>query len=156
MCEVKVLAAAARSVAAAADGNLTGAAKLLPVAEKLGVWDPVVCALRSSTALADMLLGIPKAQAKLETLFVLSNDLGLARRAGFRTRNTRQPDQLLSPREFEVLGLLARGLRNAEIARALFISPSTTKVHVRHVYEKLGVRSRTQAAARFERFNQAD
>ncbi len=54
----------------------------------------------------------------------------------------------LSPREKEVLALLASGLSNADIGHALFISPVTVKVHVRHIYEKLGVNSRAAAAMR--------
>jgi DNA-binding NarL/FixJ family response regulator len=42
--------------------------------------------------------------------------------------------------------LLAQGMTNDEIAKLLYISLSTTKVHVKHIYEKLGVRSRLEAA----------
>jgi DNA-binding NarL/FixJ family response regulator len=52
----------------------------------------------------------------------------------------------LSPREAEVLELLAQGLTNGQIAKLLYISLSTTKVHVKHIYDKLGVRSRLEAA----------
>src|SRR5207342_2155491 len=52
----------------------------------------------------------------------------------------------LSGREIEVLGLVAAGRTNGEIARALFISPKTASVHVTHILDKLGVSSRTEAA----------
>jgi DNA-binding NarL/FixJ family response regulator len=41
-------------------------------------------------------------------------------------------------------------LKNRDIARALFIAESTTKVHIRHILEKLGVRTRAEAAARLQ------
>jgi len=54
----------------------------------------------------------------------------------------------LSPRESEVAELLAQGYTNKEIASQLFITPATAKQHVRHIFEKLGVRTRTEAALR--------
>jgi DNA-binding CsgD family transcriptional regulator len=53
----------------------------------------------------------------------------------------------LTRREREVLGLVSQGLSNRQIARTLWIAESTVKVHIRHVFEKLGVKSRTEAAA---------
>jgi len=55
------------------------------------------------------------------------------------------PDDL-STREVEVLRLISDGLSNAEIAQQLCMSIGTVKVHTRHIYDKLGVNSRTQAA----------
>jgi LuxR family maltose regulon positive regulatory protein len=54
----------------------------------------------------------------------------------------------LSRRELELLGLIAEGLSNQDIAERLFLSPHTVKVHVRNIYAKLDVSSRTQAVAR--------
>jgi LuxR family maltose regulon positive regulatory protein len=54
----------------------------------------------------------------------------------------------LSKRELELLRLLAAGLSNQDIAERLFLSPHTVKTHVRNIYSKLDVSSRTQAVAR--------
>lgn len=53
----------------------------------------------------------------------------------------------LTPRETEVLRLVVQGLGNKEIAVALSISENTVKTHVRHILDKLGLRSRLEAAA---------
>ena len=55
----------------------------------------------------------------------------------------------LTPRELEVLNLLAHGHLYKEIAETLGISLATVATHIRHIYEKLHVRSRTQAVAKY-------
>ena len=54
----------------------------------------------------------------------------------------------LSPRELDVLKLLAAGRSNAELARDLVVVEGTVKSHLIHIYGKLGVHTRTQAVAR--------
>ncbi|HTY89361.1 MAG TPA: response regulator transcription factor [Candidatus Acidoferrum sp.] len=57
--------------------------------------------------------------------------------------------QGLSPREREILELLAQGFPNKEIAQRVGVSDGTVRWHLRHVYDKLHVRSRTEAALKF-------
>lgn len=53
----------------------------------------------------------------------------------------------LSPRQAEIMGLVLEGLRNQEIADALFVEVNTVKTHLRKAYAVLGVRNRAEAAA---------
>ena len=59
----------------------------------------------------------------------------------------RTPDATLSPRELEVLSHVAAGLSNRQISKQLFLSETTIKTHLVHIYTKLGVDSRTAAVA---------
>jgi LuxR family maltose regulon positive regulatory protein len=59
----------------------------------------------------------------------------------------------LTPREVEVLALLARHLTNRQIAEELVISPGTVKTHTLRIYRKLDVRGRQQAVARAQELN---
>ena len=59
----------------------------------------------------------------------------------------RGPDSALSPREVEVLRLVAAGTTNRETARRLLISEATVKTHLLHLYEKLGVNDRAAAVS---------
>ncbi|GAA2269063.1 response regulator transcription factor [Nonomuraea roseoviolacea subsp. roseoviolacea] len=59
----------------------------------------------------------------------------------------RAPDTTLTPRELEVLGHVAAGLANRQIGREMFLSETTVKTHLVHIYAKLGVDSRTAAVA---------
>lgn len=59
----------------------------------------------------------------------------------------RTPHTSLTPRELEVLKLVASGASNREIGQELMLSEATVKSHLVHIYDKLGVRSRTSAVA---------
>ena len=92
---------------------------------------------RAALAAFDRLGAIPDADAAAAFL----RDLGVKGRTGPKNL------ELLSKRELEVLRLVAQGLSNAEIAARLFISKKTAGHHVSNLLSKLGLRSRTEAAA---------
>jgi DNA-binding NarL/FixJ family response regulator len=68
------------------------------------------------------------------------------RAAGHRVARRRDGPAGLTPREVEVLRLLARGLSNKEIAKRLSISPKTVGNHAEHIYAKIDTQSRAAAA----------
>jgi ATP/maltotriose-dependent transcriptional regulator MalT len=96
--------------------------------------DLLVVPLRSSPQLRDLVAALPVREGVVEEALAKSDP-----------RSHTSPLGSLSPREHEVLALVAEGLSNRAIAGRLFISDVTVKVHVRHIFEKLGVRSRTEA-----------
>jgi DNA-binding NarL/FixJ family response regulator len=111
-----------------------------------GHFDAIVLAYRVRP---DMLPGLVNVIGESDLLVLIerARDQHLATRMGLPTRpSARFRDAMLSPREREVGALLAQGHTNAEIARALFISEVTVKVHVRHILAKLGARNRAEAA----------
>lgn len=112
-----------------------------------GVWDPVVIAVRAGPFLGSFIAEQGRGwRSWLQRLLAAGRDVSLASSLGLQIPRAARPKAVLSPREAEVHELLAQGLTNEEIARLLYISLSTTKVHVKHIYEKLGVRSRLEAA----------
>ncbi|MEJ5240654.1 MAG: response regulator transcription factor [Anaerolineales bacterium] len=92
-------------------------------------------------SLRQVLLDVVRGQAVLSSE-VTRNVLDLVRRKG-----TLRPSQLTS-REMEVLQALCDGKSTAQIAAQLFLSENTVKTHIRHIFEKMGVRNRTEAVAR--------
>jgi LuxR family maltose regulon positive regulatory protein len=108
--------------------------------------DTVLIAARVAPMLAQRIAQRRETGVWLKRLLERSRDTSLADSLGLRIPRPARQKQTLTPREAEVHELLAQGLTNEEIARVLFISLSTTKVHVKHIYEKLGVRSRLEAA----------
>ena len=61
---------------------------------------------------------------------------------GESARAERSPRSALTPREQQVMELVEQGLKNREIARELAIRPGTVKIHLKHIFEKTGVRGR--------------
>jgi LuxR family maltose regulon positive regulatory protein len=114
-------------------------------ASETGNSDCFVCAYRGHPPLLQV-LAETAARPDLERLLESAHDESIAKACGFQVRPSAVKSRLLSPREREVGELLSRGLTNREIAQKLFLSSATVKVHVRHVLEKLGARTRTEAA----------
>jgi DNA-binding CsgD family transcriptional regulator/tetratricopeptide (TPR) repeat protein len=119
------------------------------VADETENFDGVVCGYRSYPPLLRVLASASEIKRDVLDLVVRARDEQIARSAGVRLRlSPRAASDRLTPREAEVYGLLRSGLSNRSIAEALVISQATVKVHVRHIYEKLGVRTRAEALAR--------
>jgi DNA-binding NarL/FixJ family response regulator len=75
-------------------------------------------------------------------------DEDIAHLLGSSMSNESDAVALLTPRQHEVYELLREGLTNREIARLLVIAETTAKLHVQHIFDKLGVRSRRTIAVR--------
>jgi DNA-binding NarL/FixJ family response regulator len=142
--EVRALAACASAIATR---TAEATAEALRCAIDLDVWDPLICAIRAMPDLFSTLATMTDARMLLASHLRRSNDYDLARRVGIDI-GSRSPAErkLLSPREKEVLQLVQQGLTNAQIAKILFISEATVKLHVHHILDKLGARTRTEAA----------
>ena len=97
-------------------------------------------------ACPDLLENLVGEDPRVPKLLVDAGDEVLARQIGVAMPRGSDPlSQALSRREREVFDLMAGGFTNKEIARRLYISESTAKVHVRHIFEKLNARTRTEA-----------
>ena len=63
----------------------------------------------------------------------------------FRSERAETPTARLTPREQDILGLIAKGMSNPEVASVLGLSRSTVRTHLEHIYAKLDVSNRTEA-----------
>jgi LuxR family maltose regulon positive regulatory protein len=116
-------------------------------AQVTGNADSFVVAYRLAPNLLNAIVGTDLALSDFLLRPLATYDSRLAEKAGLNQRGLGiRPATLLTDREEEVLELLRQGMSNREIAQTLWIAQSTAKVHVRHIFEKLGVRSRTEAA----------
>ena len=119
---------------------------MLDHAYDVGAVDPVVTSYRANPEVLSLLLATPSTAERTVFLLARANDDSLAEQLGTRPLDRLDPTSLLSRREREVCELLRLGFSNGDIAKKLFISESTVKVHVHHVFDKLGIRSRTALA----------
>jgi DNA-binding NarL/FixJ family response regulator len=144
--EALALAFTSRAVVALRTAEPETAGPYLKEAIATGVWDPILIAVRSATDLGRYMTKDRASADWLRRILVLSSDSAVADLIGLRVPRNVKRKQGLTPRESEVHELVAQGLTNEQIAKLLCISLSTTKVHVKHIYNKLGVRSRLEAA----------
>jgi ATP/maltotriose-dependent transcriptional regulator MalT len=113
---------------------------------RLGQFDAFVTAYRAFPALIELAVRSGNRDLTTEVLR-RAGDFELAKRCGLKiTQGESTTSSVLSRREAQVLDLVAEGRTNEEVAGLLFISPVTVKAHLRHIYEKLGVRNRVEAA----------
>jgi DNA-binding NarL/FixJ family response regulator len=120
--------------------------RLVAASFEAGAVDYVITTYRASPDLLAALLRSAETSEATAYIVARANDSELVESMGVDILSVHDPVSTLSPREREVYDLLCDGLSNIEIARRLFISHATAKVHVRHVYDKLGIRSRTAIA----------
>jgi ATP/maltotriose-dependent transcriptional regulator MalT len=148
--ETRICSQLAHAVAAFRESDPPSALKharsALECATTTGMIEAFVCGYRGAPEVIIALLQDSAAHPELSRILALSGDADVVDTSA-DTRVDRSV-LALSPREKEVLSLLAQGLSNSDIGKALFISPVTVKVHVRHIFEKLGVHSRAAAALR--------
>jgi ATP/maltotriose-dependent transcriptional regulator MalT len=152
--EVRTNGACARAIVALRVGDLVEgfdeARIALRAAIDSGAQSCFVSAYRGCPELILALLTDAATGEQLTRLMtVIGDDAALSRVTPSREGSI----ESLSPRERQVLALLSQGQSNREIAGALYISSATVKVHVRHIFDKLGVKSRTEAALRGWQFS---
>ena len=158
--EARVLSAAIDAVCAVngrAAGMMDSIEGLVKSAFDAGAVDLVVTAYRGNPDLLAALLASAAARERTMYIVARAGDESLVNAIGRDSIASADPVETLSRREREVYELVCEGLSNREIARRLFISEATVKAHVHHVFDKLGIRSRTALAmnAARDRWRQA-
>jgi DNA-binding CsgD family transcriptional regulator len=146
--EIVITAPCALAVAASKRRDSSAAqvhaAAALEATTRSGMIESFVSAYRGCPELIVTLLADVRTHESLERVLALAGDTSVVPASSYASHSV----LTLSKREKEILGLLGQGLSNAEIGTRLFISPATVKIHVRHIFEKLGVKSRAEAALR--------
>lgn len=150
VAEVKALLATAKAVANLGnEGAEHWARCALTNALESEVWDAFICGVRAAPRLLEILAKSPIHRRHLIAALRRSRDESLMHVVGLAEERHYRRARGLTKREREVADLVRQGLTNREIAKTLFISEATAKVHVRHILAKLGARSRAEAVARY-------
>jgi len=97
-------------------------------------------------------LALKLSKPKIETV-VVEKEVYVHRNENFELNTSLVTQLELSKRELEILGLLAQGHSNQEIATALFVSLSTVKTHLQNIFGKLDVQRRIQAVEKAKRLS---
>jgi LuxR family maltose regulon positive regulatory protein len=128
------------------------AAEAWNAAQQTGNFDSLVCSYRAEPRLLSGFRVADPHGTELADLLSRTRDEILARWVGISVIDTKgRRMETLTARESEVLRELEEGSTNREIAQCLFITEATVKVHLRHIYEKFGVRTRAELLARRSR-----
>jgi len=118
-------------------------------ARESGNFDSFVCSYRAEPQMLAVLVQEQACRAEVGELLARTRDHEIARQLGLFVRRThRGRTDTLTTRELDVLRELEQGFSNRDIADRLFVTEGTVKVHLRHIYEKLGVRTRTELLAK--------
>jgi ATP/maltotriose-dependent transcriptional regulator MalT len=147
--EPRVLIHAVDAVIALKSGGRGARAQvegLLDEALSTGGLDLLVTCYRASPDVLSALLTIAATRDRFWSVIVRAGDADWASSAGFEAPSQRSSSTGLSKREREIHDLMCSGLKYRQIAECLFISEATVKVHVQHIFDKIGVRSRTALA----------
>lgn len=114
-----------------------------------GFHEPLVLSYRACRDFLVRLVSLSEYKTEIFAIMRNARDTPLARAAGARDIDLLgRPSAPFTRREHEVYALLCEGRTNRQIAEALYISEVTVKAHLRRVFAKLGVKTRTQAALR--------
>lgn len=113
--------------------------RFLVVERSLEIYGAVIAALFACVGIWLGLTLSRKSSAQL------AREAGVPSAGPFVADEKRVAEFGITPRELEILGLIAEGLSNREIAGKLFVSENTVKTHAGRLFEKLGAKRRTQA-----------
>ncbi len=147
--ETRVLSAAIDAVCAVNGREphlMESIGTMVDVAYDAGAVGLVVTAYRANGDLLASLLSPAGSRERAMFIVARAGDEDMVRALNAEGGASPDPRVSLSRREREVYELLCEGLSNGAIAKQLFISEATVKVHVHHVFDKLGIRSRTALA----------